>query len=97
MVAGLVLSGCGAPAPAATPAPGAPASAPANNHPATVVADTLTIGIASEPGGLDVHQYADGAGVGVVVNFCEGLIFRNSDTFEYEPWLAKSRESIDAA
>ena len=102
MVATLVLSGCGAPAtttppPAAgnTPGPAAATPQPANTRPVTVVPDTLTIGIASEPGGLDVHQYADGAGVGVVVNFCEGLMFRNNDTYEYEPWLANSWETLD--
>lgn len=56
--------------------------------------DTLTVAIGSEPTSLNPH--VSGAYGGVIDNcLYESLIFFDSNTGEYEPWLAESWEVID--
>ena len=68
---------------------------PENGFPVTAVPDTLTVALASEPGGLHIMQFSDGAAAIVTCAFGEGLLMRDNETFEYIPMLAKSWERID--
>ncbi len=61
----------------------------------TVNADAITVGIPAEPSGLDICQWADTSVAQIARNYTESLIFYNTETGAYEPWLAEDWQYLN--